>query len=62
MQVVNRNAEYIAIGQRDRDALKVRLGLSGSSAATGRLAQVAAETGIRANIWQSIAALFRGFR
>jgi hypothetical protein len=62
MQLVNRNAEYIAIAKRDRDALKVRLGLSASSAATGRLAQVAAETVVRATIWQSIAALFRGFR
>jgi hypothetical protein len=50
------------LDDRDRDALKVRLGLSASSAATGRLAQVAAETVVRATIWQSIAALFRGFR
>ena len=63
--IVARNAEYISIAKRDRDALKVRLGVPVSSAPrinTGRLAQVAAETAVRATVWQSIAALFRGFR
>jgi len=66
--LVERNAEYIAIAKRDKDALRVRLGvpvLSPSSPSpidTGRLAQVAADTVVRASIWQSITALFRAFR
>lgn len=63
--LVDRNAEYIAMAKRDRNALKVRLGVSVSSPSpvnAGRLAQVAADTVVRATIWQSIAALFRGFR
>ena len=61
MPVVMRNAEYIAMWKQDKNALKVRLGVPVSSPSpinTGRLAQVAADTAI----WQSIAALFRGFR
>jgi hypothetical protein len=52
-----------AIAKRDKDALRVRLGVPVSSPVdTGRLAQVAADTVVRATIWQSIAMLFRGFR
>ena len=64
-QVFDRNAEYIAIAKRDKDALRVRLGVPVSSPSpinTNRLAQVAADTVVRATIWESIAALFRGFR
>jgi hypothetical protein len=65
MPFVTRNAEYIAIAKRDKDALRVRLGVPVSSPSpinTNRLAQVAADTVVRATIWESIAALFRGFR
>ena len=65
MPFVTRNAEYIAIAKRDKDALRVRLGVPVSSPPpvnTDRLAQVAADTVVRATIWQGIAALFRGFR
>ncbi|MCA6108079.1 hypothetical protein [Bradyrhizobium cenepequi] len=62
---VARNAEYIAIAKRDKDALRVRLGVPVSSPSPvnpDRLVQVAADTVVRATIWQSIAALFRAFR
>jgi hypothetical protein len=62
MRVVARNAEYISLAQQDREALKIRLGLPSSSAAADRLAQVAAETAVRATVWQGIAALFRAIR
>ncbi|WP_456827909.1 hypothetical protein [Bradyrhizobium sp. USDA 4518] len=65
MLLIDRNTEYIALMKRDRDALRARLGLPVSSPTpinTGRLAQVAADTVVRATIWQSIAALFRAFR
>jgi hypothetical protein len=65
MPFVARNAEYIAIAKRDKDALRLRLGLPVSSPSpvnTDRLAQVAAETVVRATIWQSIAAIFRAVR
>lgn len=62
MRVVARNAEYISLAQQDREALKIRLGLPTSSAAADRLAQVAAETAVRATVWQGIAALFRAIR
>lgn len=63
MPFVTRNAEYIAIAKRDKDALKARLGIPVSSSVdTARLAQVATETVVRATIWQGIAMLFRSFR
>jgi hypothetical protein len=62
LQLYSRNAEYIAIGQRDRTALKAKLGLPVPSPEASRLAQVAVETAVRATIWQSIAAFFRAFR
>jgi hypothetical protein len=65
LPVVMRNAEYIAIGKQDKNALRVRLGVPVSTPSpinTGRLAQVAADTVVRATIWQGIAALFRAFR
>jgi hypothetical protein len=67
MPFVTRNAEYIAIAKRDKDALRVRLGVpvpvsSPSPINTNRLAQVAADTVVRATIWESIAGLFRAFR
>jgi hypothetical protein len=46
-----RNAKYIAIGKRDKYALRIRLGMPVSSPSpvnTGRLAQVAADTVVRA--------------
>ncbi|WP_316398237.1 hypothetical protein [Bradyrhizobium sp. 33ap4] len=69
--VYAKSEEYTKLAELDRGALKVRLGLPPSSHATvqlassrstGRLAQVAAETVVRATIWESIAALFRVFR
>jgi hypothetical protein len=62
MRLVARNAEYISLGQRDMEALKIRLGVPTSSAATDRLAQIAVETAVRATVWESVAALFRAFR
>lgn len=70
-QVYAKNEEYAKLAQLDRAALKVRLGLSASSPPTvdpsaspphtNRLAKVAADTVVRATIWQSIRALFRAF-
>ena len=51
MPLVMRNAKYIAVGKRDKDALRIRLGMPVSSPSpvnTGRLAQVAADTVVRA--------------
>ncbi|WFU00068.1 hypothetical protein QA633_47780 (plasmid) [Bradyrhizobium barranii] len=51
MPFVARNAEYIAMAKRDKDALRARLGVPVSSQSpvnTDRLAQVAAETVVRA--------------
>ena len=65
MTFATRNAEYIAIAQRDKDALRVRLGVPVPSPPpinTNRLAQVAADTVVRATIWQGIASIFRAFR
>ena len=65
LPIVLRNAEYIAIGKQDKDALRARLGIANSPSPainTGQLAQVAAETVVRATVWQGIAALFRVFR
>lgn len=62
MRVVARNAEYISLARQDREALKIRLGLPTSSDTADRLSQVAAETAVRATVWQGIAALFRAFR
>ena len=61
-QVVQRNAEYIALAQRDRNALKIRLGLPALSPEANRLVQVATETAVRATVWQGISAIFRAFR
>src|SRR4051794_32341996 len=52
-QLVNRNAEYIAIANKDKDNLRVRLGLPPLLNSGNRLAQVAAETAVRATVWQS---------
>jgi hypothetical protein len=70
-QVWAKNEEYSKLAELDRPALKARLGLPASSPSsyrpasspsTNRLAEVAAETVVRATIWQSIRALFRAFR
>ncbi|PDT75098.1 hypothetical protein [Bradyrhizobium sp. C9] len=65
-QVQLKTQEYNQLAARDLPALKARLGLPVSPAAssvnTNRLAQVAAETVVRATIWESIIALFRAFR
>jgi hypothetical protein len=47
MRLVARNAEYISLGQRDVEALKIRLGVRTSSAATDRFVRIAAETAVR---------------
>jgi hypothetical protein len=57
-----RNAEYISLGQQNVEALKIRLGVPTSSAVTDRFVQIAAETAVRATVWESVAALFRAFR
>jgi hypothetical protein len=62
MRVVMRNAEYISLGQQNVEALKIRLGVPTSSAVTDRFVQIAAETAVRATVWESVAALFRAFR
>ena len=51
MPLVMRNAKYVAVRKRDKDALRIRLGMPVSSPSpvnTGRLAQVAADTVVRA--------------
>jgi hypothetical protein len=62
MRLVARNAEYISLGQRDVEALKNRLGVPTSSTATNRFVQIAAETAVRATVWESVSALFRAIR
>jgi hypothetical protein len=62
LQVVNRNAEYIALAKRDRNVLKARLGLPALSPEANRLVQVATDTAVRATVWQGISAIFRAFR
>lgn len=59
LRAVTRNAECIGIAQVSLDALRKKLGLPVS---TNRLAEVAAETVVRASIWQAVAALFRMVR
>jgi hypothetical protein len=61
-RVVLRNAEYIALAQKDRDALKARLGVSTPLSAFSPIADVVVETAVRATVWQGIGALFRAFR
>lgn len=61
-RVVLRNAEYIALAQKDREALKARLGVSAPLAASSPIANLVVETAVRATIWQSVGALFRVFR
>lgn len=65
--VMMKNEEYAQEALRDRKALMARMGLPvspapASSVNTNRLAQVAAETVVRATIWESIIGLFRVFR
>jgi hypothetical protein len=62
LQVVNRNAEYIALAKRDRNVLKARLGLPALSPEANRLVQVATDTAVRATVWQGISAIFRAVR
>jgi hypothetical protein len=59
LRAANRNAECIAIARASLDALRVRLGVP---AASNRLADVAAETLVRATVWQGVGAFFRLFR
>jgi hypothetical protein len=61
-RVVLRNAEYIVLAQKDREALKDRLGVSAPLAIPSPIANVVVETAVRATIWQGIGALFRAFR
>ncbi|WP_375788633.1 hypothetical protein ACE10Z_15195 [Bradyrhizobium sp. Pha-3] len=62
--VYMKNEEYGHEALRDRSGLIARMGVSSSSpsVSTNRLAQVAAETVVRATIWESVIALFRAFR
>lgn len=59
LRAVTRNAECIGIARIDLDALRAKLGIPISN---NRLVDVAAETFVRATIWQSVAAFFRLFR
>jgi hypothetical protein len=59
LRAASRNAECIAIAKGDLDALREKLGLSVSN---NRLAEVGAETFVRATVWQGVASLFRLFR
>jgi hypothetical protein len=61
-RVVLRNAQYIALAQRDREALKAQLGVSAPQATPSPFANAVVETAVRATIWQGIGALFRAFR
>jgi hypothetical protein len=62
MRVAMRNAEYISLAQQDVETLKRQIGASVSPTSTNRLAQIAAETAVRAVVWKSVAAIFRAFR
>ncbi|UVO34495.1 hypothetical protein KUL72_23750 [Bradyrhizobium arachidis] len=65
-RVQMRTQEYNELAARDLPTLKAKLGLPVSptspSVNNNRLVQVAAETVVRATIWESIIALFRAFR
>ncbi|MBB2964738.1 hypothetical protein [Methylobacterium sp. R2-1] len=61
-RVVARNAEYMALAQVDREALKAKLGMPNSFNGPNSLGKVAAETAVRATVWNSVGALFRLFR
>lgn len=68
-QLVNRNAEYIELANRDKELkndLRVRLGmpplLRSQAQARNHMAQVVIDTAVRATIWQSIRGIFRLFR
>jgi hypothetical protein len=56
LRAAHRNAECIAIARVNLDALRGKLGIP---AANNRLADIAAETLVRATVWQSVAAFFR---
>jgi hypothetical protein len=59
LRAAKHNAECIAIACVSLDALREKLGI----ATTGnRLAHVAAETLVRATVWQGVGAFFRLFR
>lgn len=60
--LVSRNSEYMSIAKTDRNALRMKLGMPSVTPSSNHLAQVAAETAVRATVWQGIAALFRAFR
>ncbi|MDO9297478.1 hypothetical protein [Bradyrhizobium sp.] len=53
------NAECIAIARVSLDALREKLGIPATS---NRLADVAAETLVRATVWQGVGSFFRLFR
>ena len=61
-RVVIRNAEYIDLALKDREALKARLGVSAPLAVPSPIANLVVETAVRATIWQGIGAIFRAFR
>jgi hypothetical protein len=61
-RVVLRNAEYMELAKRDREALKTQLGVSSPASASAPIASLVVETAMRATIWQGIGALFRSLR
>ncbi len=61
-RVVMRNAEYMALMQKSPDALRARLGVLVAPATGEHLVKIAAETAVRATVWQSISSIFRIFR
>lgn len=70
-QLVNRNAEYIELANRDKDLkndLRLRLGMpallrsQGQAQVGNHLAQVVVDTAVRATVWESIRGIFRLFR
>lgn len=61
-RVVLRNAEYMELAKKDREALKAQLGVSSPPSASAPIANMVVETAVRATVWQGIGALFRGLR
>jgi hypothetical protein len=65
-RVALRNAEYLAIAGKDREALKSQLGATATSSmieTTGSpMGDMIVNTAVRATVWQGIGALFRSFR
>jgi hypothetical protein len=60
--LIKRNSDYMEIAKKDRNSLRLKLGMPAQSSSNDRLVQVATETAVRATVWHSIAAIFRLIR